>query len=425
MSKHICSSPACAHVALTRRSALRLGVGCGASLFLATGIDAAADPVPPTIQSPEAAAHPISGYSARTQRIMRTSHVVDMLCNVRNRMIVRGEENSLETAGQRVRAWLTDPSTITVSELQRYRDSGIDVFHCSTDAGQLLPGATSYDKAVFMFEGWQRILAAHPDTFLPIYGPRELRQSRDTDKIAIILGLQNGNHFRTAADVAHFYGLGQRTSQLTYNAENHLGGGAFTEVGLKPAARDIIHAMNRVGMVLDLSHSNDLTVRGAIEETRVTPIISHTNCRTLNPGFTRAMPDDIIRAVAERGGVIGVTVLRQFVTQEEPTTIDHFVRHIDHIVEIAGINHVGIGGDSDLLPFDGVDDEARRRFFAQSSQQQYRWRERLDIDGLDHPRRMYDIVEALARRGYSDRDIRKVIGGNWVRVLGHIWGTRA
>jgi membrane dipeptidase len=426
MHDHQCNDPVCHHKAPTRRRALGLLVGCGISLTMTQ--DAFADMVVPSLDpgptSPEASLHPLTSYSPRARRLVDTSHVIDMLCNVRNRMVRKGEENSLETAGRRVREWFADPTTMSAAELQRYVDSNIDVFHCSTDAGQLLPGANPYEKALFYFQGWSRIFQTYPNRFLHILGPREFAQSRNTDRIAVILGIQNGSHFRTIDDVSYFYGLGQRTSQVTYNSENALGGGAFSDVGLKPYGAQVIRAMNKVGMVVDLSHSNDATVLGAIDASHVTPIISHTNCRALNPGFSRAVPDEVIKAIAARGGVIGLTVLRQFVSAEEPTTIDHFIGHIDHVVEIAGINHVGIGSDSDLLPFDGVDDEARRRFFAQGTQTQYRWRERLDIDGLDHPRRMYDIVEGLIAKGYSDRDIRKILGGNFARILPQIWRTK-
>jgi membrane dipeptidase len=428
MSTHHCNDPICTHhhKPPTRRKALGIAVGCGISLAMTQEALAqiAMPDLAPGPVSPEAALHPLSSYTPRARRLVENSHVIDMLCNVRNRMIRKGEENSLETAGQRIRQWFADPNSLTSAELQRYVDSRIDVFHCATDAGLLLPGATPYDKALYYFQGWNAIFQAHPDRFLPILGPRELAQSRNTDKIAILLGLQNGNHFRTVDDIGFFYGLGQRTSQLTYNAENPLGGGSFTDVGLKPYGVEVIRAMNKVGMVLDLSHSNDATVLGAIDASQVTPIISHTNCRSQNLGFSRAVPDEVIKAIAARGGVIGLTVLRQFVSANEPTTIDDFIGHIDHVVEVAGINHVGIGSDSDLLPFDGVDDEARRRFFAQGSQAQYRWRERLDIDGLDHPRRMYDIADALIRKGYTDRDIKKILGGNFARVLPQIWRTR-
>jgi membrane dipeptidase len=400
---------------------LRLAVGCG-SFTLFAGPTVARSPEP---ESPEAAAHPVSRYSPRAQALIKSSHVVDMLCGVRQRLVVKGEENSVAKAGERYISWFKDPSSITRAELQRYFDSGIDTFHIATDIGALLPAPTPFDRAQYLFTGWQKILAAHPKTFLPVYGPRDLDRSRKSGKIAVILGIQNGDHFRTPDDVALFYGLGQRISQLTYNQENHLAGGAFTQVGLKPAGRDVVLAMNRVGMVVDLSHASDDTARGVIDASRVTPIISHTNCRSLNPGFSRDAPDDVIKGVAARGGVIGLTVMRQFVSANEPTTIDDYIRHIDRVVEIAGIEHVGVGGDSDLLPFDGIDDEARNRFFAQASQQAYKWRDKLDIEGLDHPRRMYDIAEQLIKRGYKDADIRLVLGGNWVRVLKRIWTTRA
>ncbi len=364
-------------------------------------------------------------YSARAVRLVETSNTIDMLAGVRNALVVKDQPNSMELAVQRYMSWFNDPSAIPPQELERYRASGIKIFYVGTDLGQLNPGPTPYDRAVEFFEGWRRIAAAHPDVFHIVAGSEDLSQARAVGKLKLILGLQNGDHFRTTEDVAFFRSQGQLVSQLTYNAENHLAGGAFAEVGLKPFGAEVIRAMNRVGMVVDLAHANDRTALEAAGVSEVTPIISHTNCRALNPGFSRAMPDEVIRAFAARGGVIGVTVVRQFVTAQEPTTIEDYLNHIDHIANLVGVEHVGIGSDTDLAQQDGVDDEAKRQQFARSGQEQYRWRERTEIDGLDHPRRIYDIAEGLVRRGYSDAHLRLVLGGNWQRVLGRIWNTRA
>jgi membrane dipeptidase len=426
-----CTNPNCrsdhgASTALGRRQMLRLAFGCGAAITIGSRAQAAPRQDADLFDPPALFDWGNPGrLSARAIALVETTNTIDMLCQMRNSLVVRGEPNNMEMVTRRFRQWFDDPSSIRHNDLRRYFLSGIDVIHYGTDMSSILNIPEAFDRAEWFYRGFHRIVETHPDWFSLVLNPSDLAANRHLGKIKIILGMQNGDHFRTPADVAHFHGLGQRVSQLTYNRENALGGGAFSQVGLKPYGRDVIRAMNAAGMVLDLAHSNAQTALEACAETEVTPIISHTNCRALNAGFDRAMPDEVIRAFAAKGGVIGVTVVRQFVSPNEPTTIEDFLNHIDHIVNLVGVEHVGIGNDNDLSALDGVDPEAQRAAFAAPGQAQYRWRERTEIDGLDHPRRFYDICEGLVRRGYSDEHIRLVLGGNWERVLTHIWTTRA
>jgi membrane dipeptidase len=117
---------------------------------------------------------------------------------------------------------------------------------------------------------------------------------------------------------------------------------------------------------------------------------------------------------------MGVTGVRNFVKNDEPTTIEHYIDHIDHITKLVGIEHVGVGTDSDLAGYDALPPEiydALKSGYKTS----YAFREKIDIEGLDHPKKMYDLTEALIRRGYSDDNIRAVLGENFRRVLGDIW----
>jgi membrane dipeptidase len=110
--------------------------------------------------------------------------------------------------------------------------------------------------------------------------------------------------------------------------------------------------------------------------------------------------------MASTGSVMGITGVRVFVRNQEPTTIEHVLDHFDHVVKLAGVDHVGIGSDTDL---DGRDILTRSR------------RRLLDIRGLDHPRRIFDLTEALIRRRYSDQSIQLMLGGNFRRALSDIW----
>ena len=173
-------------------------------------------------------------------------------------------------------------------------------------------------------------------------------------------------------------------------------------------------------MAVDVSHCGDRTTLDAFELSGKPVLITHSNCRSLTPGHPRCKTDEAIKAMAASGGVMGVTAVRNFVKGDEPTTIEHYVDHIDHIVNLVGIEFAGVGTDSDLAGYDAMPKEMYDKLLA-NYKASYAFRDRLDIDGLNHPGKMYDLTEALIRRGYSDGNIEAILGGNFRRVLGEIW----
>src|SRR5690606_9170053 len=150
--------------------------------------------------------------------------------------------------------------------------------------------------------------------------------------------------FRTMDDVKTFYDLGQRCSQLTYNSQNYYGSGSTERVdgGLSDSGVELIQKMNELGMLVDVSHCGPQTTLDAIEVSPLPIAITHSNCRALND-HPRLKTDEAIRKLAAKGGVMGITGVRNFVRGQEPTTIEHIVDHIDHVVKLVGIEHVGIG----------------------------------------------------------------------------------
>jgi membrane dipeptidase len=235
------------------------------------------------------------------------------------------------------------------------------------------------------------------------------------------MGIQNSEHFHDPKDVKRFYQLGQRCSQLTYNSQNYLGTGGTDRVdgGVTDFGVEIIKAMNEVGMLIDVSHCGDRTTLDAIELSAKPIAITHSNCRALN-NHPRLKTDEAITRLAARGGVMGITGVRNFVRDREPTTVEHVVDHIDHVVKLAGIEHVGIGTDSDLNGYDDMPEEQRKQLMAMYKSS-YAFRDKLDTDGFDHPQKIFDLTEALIRRGYSDDNISAVLGGNFRRLLGATW----
>src|SRR5690606_32017533 len=121
----------------------------------------------------------------------------------------------------------------------------------------------------------------------------------------------------------------------------------------------------------------------------------------LVPGHPRCKTDDAIRAMAKSGSVMGITGVRNFVKKDEPTTIEHYVDHMDHVAKLVGVEHVGIGTDSDLDGYDALPAEIYKSM-KEGYKSSYSFRDKIDIEGLDHPKKMFDLTEALIRRGYGD-----------------------
>jgi membrane dipeptidase len=255
-----------------------------------------------------------------------------------------------------------------------------------------------------------------------IDSPADLDRVKTSGKIGVLIGVQNSEHFRNVEDVELFHGLGQRVSQLTYNARNRIGDGSTerTNVGLSDFGVSIVEKMNTVGMAVDVSHSGDQTTLDACAVSKKPVLFTHSNVRALNPSHPRCKTDEAIRAMAKTGGVMGITGVRMFVKRDEPTTIEHFLDHYDHVAKLIGPEHLGIGSDIDLDGYDDMPAEENRRLRA-GYKGSYGFRDKIDIEGIGHPKRVYDLTEGLIRRKYSDADIRGILGGNFRRVLTQIW----
>lgn len=119
---------------------------------------------------------------------------------------------------------------------------------------------------------------------------------------------------------------------------------------------------------------------------------------------------------------MGITGVRMFVKEDEPTTIEHVLDHFDHVRKLVGPEHLGVGSDADLYGYDAMPPELNKRLRA-GYKDSYGFREKLDIEGLNHPKRMFDLTEGLLRRQYNNNDIQGILGGNFARVLAQIWSV--
>jgi membrane dipeptidase len=306
---------------------------------------------------------------------------------------------------------------LTDADAAMFRGCGINVFHNSVGVG----GATAYDDALQFLAAWSGFCGRNADVFSLVGRVEDMDHAKSQRKVAVIMGLQNADEFRTPTDVKDFYDVGLRCAQLTYNTQNLIGSGSTERVdgGISDYGVQIIKAMNDVGMLIDVSHSGDRTTLDAIELSPKPIAITHSNCRALN-NHPRLKTDEAIKKLAAKGGVMGITGVRNFVKDKEPTTIEDIADHIDHVVKLVGIEHVGIGSDSDLMGYDHMPKDQYERLKA-AYKNTYAFRDKIDTDGFDHPKKVYDLTAALLRRKYSDADIHAVLGGNFRRLLAATW----
>ncbi|MBL7865626.1 MAG: membrane dipeptidase [Cyclobacteriaceae bacterium] len=354
-------------------------------------------------------------YSIRAIDLVRESMVVDLLNQF--------AWNQFSTPPI-LQDWLKDPSVFKYEDALAFKASGIDVFAL----GHARPTRAS---SLEYFTQWNRFISYNSQYLMRIDKVEDMERANASNKTGVMLTYQDSRHFDTVDDVNLFHSLGQRLSQLTYNYANRLGTGGFEDVdkGLTEFGFAVLKRMNEVGMAIDVSHSSDQTTLQAIEASSKPVIITHANCRSLIPGHPRAKTDDMIKKLAAKGGVMGIPEIRFMVRGEEPVTVEHFLDHYDYLIKLVGDDHAAIGTDFDLETEDNpLYLEKRKKMFKETDPERarkYRMHTNdqflVGIEGIDHPRRTYDIVEGFIRRNYSDTTIRKILGGNFTRAAKQIW----
>lgn len=288
---------------------------------------------------------------------------------------------------------------------------------------------SAFEDAVRNFAYWEREFAAHPHALTKIRSVADIEDAKGTGRLGIIAGFQDGTAFDDRADrVDLFYHLGLRICQFTYNGRNLLADGCVepADAGLSRLGHACIERMNALGILVDLSHVGLKSSWDAIRASTQPVAVTHSGARAL-ADHARNKPDDMLKAIADRGGVVGAYMM-VYLREEGQPRLDDFMRHLEHLLRVCGEDHVGIGTDLSTTPLD-LNDEFRRR-----------WREgvllrrRLGIGAkgesedvfayipeLNTPRRLDLVAAAMSRAGHSDARIAKVLGGNWMRLLGDVW----
>ena len=344
-------------------------------------------------------------YSSRAVELVQRSNVIDMLA-------------PLWISPSKTQKMLGNPENFKAEDFAPYKNSGINVFHIAIGTG----GPDAYLETLQFLSGYNSLIARHDAWFERVDTPGRLDGIKASGKVGIILGIQNSEHFRKVDDVDYFYGLGQRVSQLTYNARTLIGNGSTErrDEGLSDFGLSIVERMNKLGMAVDVSHCGDRTTLDAFEVSKKPVLITHSNCRALNPNHPRCKTDEAIKAMAAKGGVMGITEVRMFVSPKEPTSVDAMLDHFDYVAKLVGVEHAGVGSDIDLLGYDAMPAEEYKQLKA-GYKSTYGFRDKIDLDGYNSAKRPFDLAEGLIRRKYSDANIEAILGGNFRRVLKEIW----
>jgi len=315
---------------------------------------------------------------------------------------------------------------LTTAMVANAAHSGITAVNVTVSGGG--EGDEAFVDTVRAIAYFERELAEHPRVFRKIRSVADLDAAKAAGQTGLILGFQDTTSLGT--DVKRldlFDDLGVKIIQLTYNMRNAVGDGCLhpENQGLTDFGREVVAGMDDRGMLVDLSHCGQQTTADGIAASRNPVSITHSGCSAVFE-HPRSKPDELLRALAERGGVVGI-YLMPFLNAEGPPQAEHLYAHIEHALDVCGEDHVGIGSDASITPT--VADEAYMTGLMAFADERARLgigapreHEVLFVEGLNHASRMGLIADGLLARGHSVARVEKVVGENWARLFGEVWG---
>lgn len=396
----------------------------------------------PSLPPPITPVATIPGVSERAARLYRDAIVIDAHNDIFTNVLDEGYDPDVRhPAGI---AWLTRGAG--QSDLPRFIESGITGQWLSAfiDApfARQTPDA-SYERTITFLDTISSWVRRHPDRLIFATTAADVRRAKQEGKIAMLIGVEGGHAIENSLEnLREIHRRGARYLTLTWNNGNDWAGsccgvdGTRTG-GLTPFGRDVVREMNRLGMLVDVSHVSEQTFADAIETSTHPVIASHSSARAITD-HVRNLTDGQLRAIARNGGVVNVNFFPRFIDPAHwaafqaidpaldalrdslqragadeptvaarvatrrrelnaaipPTPLSVLIDHFDHIAKVAGVDHVGIGSD-----FDGIGSTPR------------------EMEDVTHLPR---IAQGLLDRGYSEEDVRKILGGNMLRVMAQV-----
>ena len=295
-------------------------------------------------------------------------------------------------------------------ELERHRAAGTNVLMVNVGYGD--DGIEQHVRMLATFRAW---IAAHSDRFRLIESVDDIARARVAGQLAIGFDIEGANAVADHPSLVGVYrDLGVRWMLLAYNRNNRAGGGCQDhDTGLTPFGRTLLEELAAQGVVACCSHTGYLTARQAIDASPTPVIFSHSNARAL-VDHPRNIPDDLIKACAARGGVVGVNGIGIFLGDND-SSVANVARHVLHMLDLVGSEHVGLGLDyifdaSDLAAEIAANPDKFPPHLGYSA----------DI-AMTPPEQLPDLAEELSRRGVDDASLARIFGGNWLRVARAVW----
>ena len=415
-----------------------------APMACAQSPQASPSPAPASVSSTQAA--PVQkmtpmptmpGVSERAMRIYREAIVIDMHNDLPTQIIDEGYDPSF-----RHPAGFTAPKE-GHTDIPRIAESGIDAVFWSAFIDASYARSTpnrSYSQVLVYLDTIDALINRHPDVLMRATSAADIRRAVAAGKVASLIGVEGGHAIENSLDkLRELHRRGARYMTLTWNngnewAGSNAGTNGTSMGGLTPFGKDVIREMNRLGILVDISHVSDSTFYDAVATSNVPVIASHSSSRFVNM-HRRNMTDDMLRAVAKNGGVVNVNFAAQFIDSTyriatdnvdraifayrdslrragadtgaiqaqvatrrsalmasvAPARFSVLIDHFDHIARVAGIDHVGVGSD-----WDGVGSLPEQ---------------------MEDVTKLPLVAQALLDRGYSESDVKKILGGNMLRVI--------
>lgn len=341
--------------------------------------------------------------SSRAARVYRESYVIDMHDDMPSKILDEHYDPDVRhRAGFAAGEGHTDlPRLLESGVTAEFMSAFVDATYAAKHPDQ------SYARVGLYLDTIAAFARRHPASLILATRAADVRRAKAEGRVAVFIGVEGGHAIENSLDkLRDLYRRGARYMTLTWNngndwAGSSIGQGGTRRGGLTPLGRDVVREMNRLGMLVDLSHVSDSTFFDALEVSTAPVIASHSSARAIND-HPRNLSDEQLRAIARNGGVVNVNFYSRFLdprfdaaaenggtTPRTPLAV--LIDHIDHIARVAGVDHVGIGSD-----FDGVTALPQ---------------------GMEDITRLPYIAQALLDRGYSEDDVKKILGGNMLRVM--------
>ena len=304
--------------------------------------------------------------------------------------------------------------TSFLPQLQRYRAAGVSAVMLNVGFGEM--GIEDHVRTLASLRHW---IKARPDEYLLMNTADDIELAHASGRLAVGFDIEGANAVADQPSlVSLYYDLGVRWMLLAYNNNNRVGGGCQDEdTGLTAFGRQVVAEMERVGMQVCCSHTGHRTVRDVFDIATRPVIFSHSNPSALQ-AHPRNIPDDLIRACAATGGVVGINGIGSFLGQNDNRS-ETFARHVDHVVQLVGAQHAALGLDY-VFDSQELDDYVAKMAHTFPAELGYEKGVRMVA-----PEQLEGIVQVLQKWGYSNADLQAVLGGNLMRLARTVWKTNA